>query len=98
MAISDHGLETPTNRRFSLASWQLTIYPRWRPSFIVNRVSLVGPSFSSFRSVTWITMSPAAGSAGLAFVVGHLVEGRCFALASFVFVLYEYLITLDEEV
>lgn len=41
---------------------------------------------------------PATTPAGLASVVGHLIEGRSFALASFVFVLYDYLITLDSEV
>ncbi|KAL0951941.1 hypothetical protein HGRIS_008593 [Hohenbuehelia grisea] len=36
-----------------------------------------------------------AGSAS--FIVSHLIEGRAFALASFIFVLYDYLITFDDE-
>lgn len=43
-------------------------------------------------------MSPVTEPTELAFVVGHLFEGRYFALASFVFILYDYLLTLDEEV
>jgi nucleoside recognition membrane protein YjiH len=34
----------------------------------------------------------------LAFTIGHVVEGRSFALASFVLVLWDYLLTLDKEV
>jgi len=34
----------------------------------------------------------------LAFTIGHVVEGRTFALASFVLVLWDYLLTLDKEV
>ncbi|KAJ7119043.1 hypothetical protein C8R44DRAFT_982732 [Mycena epipterygia] len=34
----------------------------------------------------------------LAITVGHVVEGRSFALASFILILWDYLITLDKEV
>ncbi|KAJ7778844.1 hypothetical protein DFH07DRAFT_796204 [Mycena maculata] len=35
---------------------------------------------------------------GLAFMVSHVVEGRSFALASFVLIIWDYFITLNEEV
>ncbi|KAJ7084874.1 hypothetical protein B0H15DRAFT_1023677 [Mycena belliarum] len=34
----------------------------------------------------------------LAFIIGHVLEGRSFALASFILIFWEYLITLDLEV
>jgi len=41
---------------------------------------------------------PPMGPTELAFTIGHVVEGRSFALASFILILWEYCITLDKEV
>ncbi|KAJ7932757.1 hypothetical protein B0H13DRAFT_1954510 [Mycena leptocephala] len=43
-------------------------------------------------------MSPYMSPTELAFVVGHVVEGRSFALAAFILFLWDYLITFDGEV
>ncbi|KAK7036005.1 hypothetical protein R3P38DRAFT_2910148 [Favolaschia claudopus] len=40
---------------------------------------------------------PSLSPIELAFTIGHVVEGRSFALASFVLFLWDYLITLDGE-
>ncbi|KAJ6630311.1 hypothetical protein B0H10DRAFT_1984078 [Mycena sp. CBHHK59/15] len=43
-------------------------------------------------------MSSSIAPTELAFMVGHVVEGRSFALASFVLVSWDYFLTLDQEV
>ncbi|KAJ7061483.1 hypothetical protein C8F01DRAFT_1137550 [Mycena amicta] len=43
-------------------------------------------------------MSGQLGPTELAFTVAHVIEGRSFALASFMLFLWDYCITLDEEV
>ncbi|KAJ6606094.1 hypothetical protein DFH09DRAFT_2025 [Mycena vulgaris] len=56
-----------------------------------------GAHFRFILSLGQTTM-PSIVPTALAFTVGHVVEGRSFALASFILILWEYLITLDQEV